>query len=102
MAIKKEYQKNKKFSKVTFTLPKEAAKGGRTVYVVGEFNNWETYATPLKKQKNGSFTTTLNLEAGREYQFRYLIDENIWENDAEADRYVPTPFGNSENSVISL
>lgn len=102
MAIKKEYQKSKKFCQVTFTLSKETVKGGKTVYLVGEFNNWETYATPLKRQKNGSFTTALNLEAGREYQFRYLIDENIWENDGEADHYVPTPFGNSENSVIRL
>ena len=102
MAIKKEYQKNKKFCKVTFTLSKQAAKGGKTVYLVGEHNNWATYDTPMRKQKNGSFAVTVNLEASREWQFRYLIDENIWENDSAADRYVPTPFGNSENSVISI
>lgn len=102
MSVKKEYQKTKKFCNVTFTLPKESSKGGKTVYLVGEFNNWSTYDTPMKKQKNGSFLATLTLEAGREYQFRYLVDENIWENDEKADRYVPTPFGNSENSVISL
>jgi hypothetical protein len=42
----------------------------------------------------------LNLEIGREYQFRYLVDDKEWENDMEADKFVPTPYGDSENSVI--
>jgi hypothetical protein len=56
----------------------------------------------MKKLKKGAFTTTLNLEKGREYQFRYLLDNKNWENDAGADRFVETPFGDSENSVIAL
>ena len=67
---------------------------------MGEFNGWDVYATPMKKLKDGSFTVTLDLEKGRTYQFRYLIDETRWENDWEADKYVPTPFGNIENSVV--
>lgn len=72
----------------------------RTVHVVGEFNNWDVYATPMKRLKNGSFTVTINLEQGREYQFRYLIDEMSWENDWDADKYLPSHFGNCENSVV--
>jgi hypothetical protein len=56
----------------------------------------------MKKLKNGGFTATLDLELGQEYQFRYLLDDKIWETDFAADKYVPTPFGNSENSVIVL
>jgi hypothetical protein len=29
-----------------------------------------------------------------------LIDETKWENDWHADKYVPTPYGNAENSVV--
>jgi hypothetical protein len=54
----------------------------------------------MKQLKDGSFTVTIDLEKGREYQFRYLINEDQWENAWNADRYVPTPFGDSENSVI--
>jgi len=54
----------------------------------------------MKKLKSGAFTTTLDLEPGKEYQFRYLLDERIWGNDRDADKSVSTPYGDSENSVI--
>ncbi|MGV7223377.1 MAG: isoamylase early set domain-containing protein [Nitrospinales bacterium] len=56
----------------------------------------------MNKLKSGAFTTTLDLEPGREYQFRYLLDEKIWENDRDADKSVPTPYGDSDNSVIVI
>lgn len=102
MAIKKQYLKNKPVCKVTFTLPKEAAPEASSVSVVGEFNDWNIYATPMKKFKNGSFKVTVDLEAGRDYQFRYLVDENTWENDWDADKYVRSDFGNCDNSVVSV
>ena len=70
------------------------------MFLVGEFNGWDIWANPMKKSRDGSFKATLNLEAGREYQFRYLVDESVWENDWDADRYLPTPYGSSENSVV--
>ena len=104
MSLKKQFLKSKPVCKVTFRLPAEAAKDANTVHIVGDFNGWDIYATPMKKLKNGSFTVTLDLETdpetNKEYQFRYLIDENTWENDWSADKYVPTPFGNAENSVV--
>jgi len=56
----------------------------------------------MKCLKDGSFTVTINLEQGREYQFRYLIDEMNWENDWDADKYLPSHFGNCENSVVAI
>lgn len=52
------------------------------------------------KVKNGEYLATVELEADKAYQFRYLIDEKVWENDNEADNYAPTPFG-SMNSVVT-
>lgn len=100
MSLKKQFLKSKPVCKVTFRLPKKAAKAAKTVHVVGEFNNWDVYATPMKSLKNGSFTVTIDLEQGREYQFRYLLDEISWENDWDADKYLPSHFGNCENSVV--
>ena len=102
MSIKKQYLKTKPMCKVTFRIPEELGTSAGTAHVVGEFNNWDFFSTPMKKLKKGAFTTTLNLEKGREYQFRYLLDKKNWENDAGADRFVQTPFGDSENSVIAL
>ncbi len=102
MSLKKQFLKSGSICKVTFRLPREAAGEARTVHVVGEFNNWDIYATPMKCLKDGSFTVTINLEQGREYQFRYLIDEMNWENDWDADKYLPSHFGNCENSVVAI
>ncbi len=100
MSLKKKYLENKPRCKVTFSLPKKAAHSARTVNLVGDFNNWDEQATPMKKLKNGSFTVVLDLETGREYQFRYLIDSKTWENDWEADKYVRTHLGDCDNSVV--
>ncbi len=100
MSIKKQYLKSKPMCKVTFRLPPKMAKDAKTVTIVGEFNDWRKDATPMKRLKNGTYVTTLELEPGREYQYRYLIDQRIWENDWDADKYVPSFFGGCENSVI--
>lgn len=88
--------------KVTFVLPKEKGNSAETAYVVGEFNGWDTLSNPMKKLKSGEFKTTIDLEPGRHYQFRYVLDGRNWENDGDADRYVPSPYGDSDNSVIVI
>jgi 1,4-alpha-glucan branching enzyme len=102
MALKRQYLKNKPLCKVTFRLPKAAAQGAKNVNIVGEFNEWNIYATPMKRLKNGDFTLTMNLDINKEYQYRYLIDEMVWENDWQADKYVPSPYGDCENSVVVI
>ncbi|MBL7817447.1 MAG: isoamylase early set domain-containing protein [Saprospiraceae bacterium] len=87
-------------TKVTFTLPKEAVQTAQSVAVVGEFNNWDILnGVELKKQKDGSFKTTLELEAGKEYQYRFIINGEVWENAWDAPKYIATPFG-TFNSVV--
>jgi len=83
-------------------MPKEAVCNAGSVNIVGDFNNWGIYETPMKKLKNGDFTVTLELEVNREYQYRYLIDESKWENDWEADKYVPSAYGDCDNSVVVI
>ena len=98
--IKKQFLKSKPVCKATFTFPAEAAPEAKTVELVGDFNNWNTdKAVAMKKQKD-VFKAIVELESGKEYQFRYLIDGQAWENDWEADAYVSTPFG-VDNSVVS-
>jgi 1,4-alpha-glucan branching enzyme len=100
VGINKEYLKSRKTCKVTFRLPRIAATDAKSVCIVGDFNNWNLYANPMKKLKNGNYTVTLELKPGKEYQFRYLIDESKWENDWNADKYVKSPYGDSDNSVV--
>ena len=100
VGIKKEYPKNTNVCEVTFTLPKIAALDAKSVCIVGDFNDWNIHANRMKKRENGDYTITLDLKPEREYQFRYLINGSKWENDWRADKYVKSPYGDSDNSVI--
>ena len=99
--LKKQYLKNKPTCKVTFSLPKEAVNGGSEVRVLGEFNNWTwEQGVPMKANK-AEYKASVELDAGRQYEFRYLVDGTTWVNDWAADAYLATPYG-VENSVVAL
>jgi FixJ family two-component response regulator len=100
--IKKEYVEDEKLCKVTFRLPGISALAAKRVCIVGDFNNWDVHQNPMKKMENGDYVVTLDLAPGKEYQFRYLIDESRWENAWNADKYVKNPYGDSDNSVVVL
>ncbi len=97
--LKKNYNKTGKTCRVTFKLPAETA--AETALLCGEFTDWKVHAKPMKLLKSGEFSLTLSLPVSQSYRFRYLLDEERWENDSQADGYVPNDFG-SEDSLIKL
>jgi 1,4-alpha-glucan branching enzyme len=101
MSLEKKFVKAKPVCKVKFSLSGDQYNSASSILLVADFNNWQLGETPLKKAKTGIWSVTVELATGNEYQFRYLIDGTTWENDAEADKYVPSGLG-SENSVIAL
>ena len=101
MSIKKQYLKSKPVCKVTLSWKNDEFDTARDVAVLGDFNSWElSQSYPMKRLKNGTFKTTIDLKTGQEYQFRYLVDGELWENDSQADNYVPTGLGVEDNSVV--
>lgn len=84
---------------VTFELPSDL--WIESASVVGDFNNWNPLAHPLKQHNSGdaAWSVTLELPVGREYQFRYLTNSGDWLNEWHADKYVPNEHG-SDNSVV--
>jgi 1,4-alpha-glucan branching enzyme len=102
MCIEKQILQKTNLCKVKFSLPKEVAETAKSAHLVGDFNDWDPSAIPMKKTKSGTYHVVLELETGKEYQFRYLLDNQRWENDINADRFVPNGFGDSENSVLSI
>lgn len=101
MALTKKFLKSKPVCKVTFKLTQEEAKSAESVQLVGEFNDWDAAASPMKKLKNGGFTQTIDLESGKEYRFRYLLDGETWENDWSADKYIPSQSSYDDDSIVS-
>lgn len=98
--LKKRYSKDRKSCAVTFTVRAEQAAGAAKAVLLGDFNNWDKTAGLMKKTPEGGFETSLKLETGREYHFRYLFDDNRWDNDWNADKYCPNPYGGEDNGVI--
>jgi 1,4-alpha-glucan branching enzyme len=97
--VKKTFNPAENTCKVTFVLPADIKAEAATL--CGDFNSWDKSTNPMKKQKDGSFKLSLTLETGRQYAYRYLLAGDQWENDWQADAYLPNDFG-TENSVIYL
>jgi 1,4-alpha-glucan branching enzyme len=95
----KNYSKTGKKCRVTFKLPAEV--NAETAVLAGDFNAWDEEANPMKKLKDGSFSVTLSVESDTSYRFRYLLDGERWENDWEADEYLPNAHG-TEDSVLNV
>lgn len=98
--IKRKYSKDNSTCQVIFWLSKHAVPGAHSVAVAGNFNNWDMHTHKMKKLKSGDYSLIVELDPGKEYEFRYLIDETRWENAWDADKYVWSPYGNCENSVV--
>jgi len=100
MSFKKQFLKSKPVCKVSFRLDAAEVSEAKKVQLLGDFNNWDKSAEPMTALKSNDFTAVLELETGKEYQFRYLIDGSAWKNDSQADSYVANSFG-EENSLVS-
>ena len=89
--------------KVTFFLPAEIVAGATEGLLLGEFNNWDKEnGFSLRKYKDGSMKTTVELEAGKSYEYRYLLDDGRWVNDDNATAYQPVFGLGVENCVVKV
>ncbi|MBY6195611.1 isoamylase early set domain-containing protein [Vibrio hangzhouensis] len=93
--INKRFFKTKDEVEVTFELD---GKDVQSAVLMAEFHNWEP--VPMKKvAKTKSFKYKTRLPKNAEFQFRYLVNDTDWVNDAEADQYVPNGFG-ADNCIV--
>ena len=86
-------------ARVTFTVDPQV--GAQTAAVCGEWNDWSAGADIMHRDAEGGFSVTVDLDAGRAYRFRYLLDGQRWDNDWAADAYVRNDFG-GDDSVVDL
>ncbi|OEF08636.1 isoamylase early set domain-containing protein [Vibrio genomosp. F10] len=93
----KRYFKTKDEVEVTFQWPKEDP-AVTSIAVCGDFNQWQS--TPMKLNRQKIFTTKIRLPKEKQFEFRYLINDQEWQNDPAADGYVGNSYG-SDNSVLT-
>jgi hypothetical protein len=55
----------------------------------------------MKRLENGDFSLAIELPAGQEHRFRFVIDGVRWENAWNADKYVWCDYAQCENSVVA-
>lgn len=101
--LQKQYIKARNVVKVTFEVPEAEIPEGvevESLHLVGEFNDWDTAATPMKRGKKGIYRAVVELEPERAYQFRYLVNGQHWCNEWHADGYSPNNLG-SDNCIVT-
>jgi 1,4-alpha-glucan branching enzyme len=98
--IEKESVERSSNVRVTFELP--SALWVERVNLVGDFNDWDTTATPMTRDRtHDDWRVTVELPVGQRYLFRYLLDGEEWLNEWHADDYVETDDG-LYDSVVDL
>jgi hypothetical protein len=88
---------------ITFSLPAEAVEGASEAILLGDFNNWNPKKAPkLEKQADGSYKAVAQLEEGKTYHYRFLLDNGKWVNDYHAQNYEYVPGLYVDNCVITI
>jgi len=81
--VAKEFKKKETFAIVA----PEAA----SVVLVGDFTDWESHPVGLKRQRDGSWKTTVPLEPGA-HEYRFIVDGQ-WRDDEQCALRRQNPFG---------
>jgi 1,4-alpha-glucan branching enzyme len=79
--------------KVTFALPD----AGVPVSVVGDFNQWDPMAHPLRKRSNGTRSAAVTIPVGSTVRFRYLAEGGVFFDDEQG---VIEPNGQGQTHTL--
>lgn len=85
----------RKGEKVTFVLDDEVGH----VSVVGDFNDWDPLAHPLRRRRNGTRSVTIEVGTGR-HAFRYLADGGAFFDEPEADAIEANGYGDTHSLIV--
>ena len=72
------------------------APDANSVYLVGDFNNWNTSKTPMEKNAEGLWSVVIPLAPGK-YQYKFFVDGKYVEDPTN-----PITEGPYRNSVIKV
>ncbi len=75
-------------------------RGAESVVLVGDFNDWNAGATPLRRTGDGVWTALVPLSPGR-YRYAFMVDGTRWTPDPAAPRAGGDDFG-TPNSVVTV
>lgn len=70
------------------------------VSIVGDFNDWDLAATPLRRAGEHAWWVVVQLRPGR-YRYSFVVDGTRWVADPSAPRAADNDFG-AESSVVTI
>ncbi|MFH1217189.1 MAG: glycogen-binding domain-containing protein [Pseudomonadota bacterium] len=70
-----------------------------TVFLAGNFNEWNPTEHAMRKFKGGKFVKKLKLNPGK-YEYQFIVDGQWWTDPVNPNREINS-FG-SENSIIEV
>ena len=73
--------------------------GQKAVFLAGQFNDWSTKATPMRRDGGDRWVVDVPLSAGK-YEYKFVVDGQ-WEQDISNPDKAPDGF-DGFNSVISV
>ena len=73
--------------------------GAKAVAIAGSFNGWDQKRSPMRKDGDGGWRTSLSLGPGR-YEYRFVADGR-WLSDPKAKESVANGYGDT-NSVLMV
>ena len=97
--IYKQPSTNKSKVIVTFEIP--GTIWAERINLVGDFNNWDPESLPFRHNRQENWQIEIELDAGREYRFRYLFDGDQWHDDWHADKCLADPHGGYHSILIA-
>ena len=71
-----------------------------SVALVGDFNDWDPHATPLRASADSLWSVVVPLRPGR-YHYTFVVDGTRWRRDPAAPRALEDDFG-TPTSVITI
>ena len=97
--IHKRHSPHRGKTSVSFEIP--GSIWAERINLVGDFNNWDPDSLPFRRTPAGDWQIEVDLDTGREYHFRYLMDGAHWRYDWHADNYAPSPHGGYDSIVVA-
>lgn len=75
---------------VVFWIP--ASIWAEEIALIGDFNGWRPDATPLRRDEERWYVA-LELDRDQAYRYCYLVDQQEWMSDWQADAYTAATNG---------
>ncbi len=89
--LKKKAVRGSESVSVTFTTA--GPEWAERISLVGEFNDWDASAHPMKRRKDGLWAVTLRLPKERRFPYRFLVNGSEWVTDSEPDATEANEYG---------